>query len=131
MLVLESDYTALGNLMLLNDKGAIISKFLRKEKKEIEEFFGIRCETGNIGSLNFVGSLGVATNKGCLLHPKAKKTEIEKIESVLGVKADIGTVNFGSPFPRSGLIVNTNGLVMSDQTSGPEMQRINEVFGFI
>ena len=130
-LYLKSRYTALGNLILMNDNGIILSPLLKKEKKGIENFFGFRCEMMKRAGLSVVGNLGIATNRGCLLHPKVKKREMEVIEDVLGVEADIGTVNFGSPYPGSGAIANSFGCVVSEQSSGPEMGRMVEALGFL
>ena len=131
VLVLDSRFTALGNLILMNDNGIILSNMLKENKKQIEHFFGLKCEISTIAGLDIVGSLGIATNSGCLLNPQVKRKEIKTIEKVLDIKADIGTVNFGSPFPKSGIIANKNGYVVSPISSGPELQRIEEVFGFI
>jgi len=130
--VLDSKYTALGNLILCNDKGAIISKlFKKKEKKLIEDCLGIKAEYGRVASLDIVGACGIATNKGCLLHRDVKESEAKKIEEVLGVKADIGTVNFGSPYVSSGLISNSKGAIIGDKTTGPEIVRITEALNLI
>jgi len=130
-LYLKSRFTALGNLVLMNDKGIILSPLLGREKREIEQFFGLRCEMTSIAGTAIVGKAGIATNKGCLVHPKTKRREISLIEDVLQVKCDIGTVNFGSPYPGSGVIANTSGVVASQQSSGPELGRIVEALGFL
>jgi len=131
ILVLKSRYTAFGNLILMNDKGILLSPLMKKEKKGIEKFFGLRCEIAKIAGLNVIGNLGIATNRGCLLNPRAKKNEIKLAEDVLNVKTDIGTVNFGSPYPGAGIITNSNGYVVSEVSSGPELGRITETLGFL
>ncbi|MBI4174371.1 MAG: translation initiation factor IF-6 [Candidatus Aenigmarchaeota archaeon] len=131
ILTIDTNYTSLGNLVLLNDKGIILSPLLRKHKKEIERFFGLECHVGKIVNMSIVGSLGFATNKGCLLHPKVKESEKRLIEKTLQVDSDITTVNFGSPYPGAGLIANSNGLLVSETTSGPELGRITDVLGFL
>lgn len=131
VLTLDTDYTAVGNLVLLNDNGIIISPLLRKHANEIKKFFDIPCEVSKIAGTIVVGSAAIATNKGCLLHPHVKGAEKKIIEDVLEVKADIGTVNFGSPFVKSGIIANSRGLVVSEACSGPELGRINETLGFV
>lgn len=131
ILVLKSNYTALGNLILMNDHGIVLSPLLRKHRKEIEKFFSLPCTVTTIAKQNIVGNLGIATNKGCLLHPKVKKAEMETIEKTLCVKSDIGTVNFGSPYPGAGVIANSNGFVASERTSGPELGRITETLGLL
>ncbi len=130
-LFLKTRYTALGNLILMNDNGIILSPLLKKEKAAVEKFFGLRCEMTKIANTVVVGNAGIATNMGCLVHPKIRKNEMKLIQEVLGVEADIGTVNFGSPYPGSGVIANSRGFVASEESSGPELGRINEALGFL
>ncbi len=131
VLIIKDNHSSIGNLMILNDNGIILSPLLKKHKKDVEKFFGLRCELTTIANLNIVGNLGFATNKGCLLHPKVKEKEKRIIEKTLQVDADITTVNFGSPYPGAGLIANSNGLIVSGQSSGPELGRITDVLGFL
>ena len=131
VLVLKTDYSAMGNLILMNDNGVIISPLIKSHTREISEFFSIPCEATSIARSQIVGSLGLATNRGCLVHPRTTDSEKRKIKDVLGVDVDIGTVNFGSPFPSTGTIANSNGFIASDESSGPELGRITEALGFI
>ncbi len=131
VLQLDTKYTAIGNLVLMNDNGIILSPFLRKHKAGIEKFFGLPCEVTTIAGLRIVGSAGVATNKGCLLHPKVKEKEREIIEKTLGVTPDMGSVNFGSYLVKSGIIANSHGAAVSDRSSGIELGKISEALGFV
>jgi len=129
--VLGSKFNCLGNLILCNDKGVVISKtFSKADKKKIENILGVEAEFGTVAGMNIVGSSAVATNKGCFIHRDAKENEIKKIEEILKVKADIGTANFGSPFVGSCLFANSNGAVVGDSTTGAEIDRIYESLGF-
>lgn len=129
--ILESKFTAIGNLILCNSKGAVISKlFGRNEKKKIEECLGVESCYENVAGMKTVGSAGVATNKGCLLHRDAEEKEIEQIKSILKVEVGIGTVNFGSPFVGSAIIANSNGAIIGESSTGPEVVRIQETLGF-
>ena len=103
VLFLDSDHTALGNLVLMNDSGIVISPLLKKHKRKIEKFFGLKCEMTKIIGSNVIGTIAFATNSGCIIHPKAKEREIKIIEKALSVEVNKGTVNFGSPFPGAGL----------------------------
>lgn len=129
VLALDTRYTALGNLILMNDSGIIISPLIRRHKTEIGGFFSLPAAVSTVAGLNIIGSAAVATNKGCLAHPQIKENEKKIIEDTLQVPSDIGTVSFGSPFVKSGIIANSRGIVVSDKCSGPELGRINEVFG--
>ena len=125
-LVLDSRYTALGNLVLMNDKGIVISPLLKKEKNRIKKFFELPCEVSKLGNSKVVGSLALATSRGCIVDPRAREKEMVLLKRVLKVDVDIGTVNFGSPFVKAGLIGNSNGFIVSSMTSGQEMGKIAE-----
>ena len=131
VLVLETKHTAFGNLILSNDKGCIISRDLEKFRKDIRDFLGVETRVGTIGGMDLVGSLGVCNSNGCLVHKEANEKEKKLIERILDVTVLQGTVNFGNPWVRSGLIVNTNGFLAGEQTSGPELGVISETFGFV
>lgn len=126
--IIKSRETALGNLILCNDKGCLISEKLRKFKKRISDALGCEVETGKIAGLDIVGSAALANNTGCLCHREAEEGEMKKIEQILKVKVDVGTVGYGSPFIRSGIIVNSKGVLFSEFSTGPEIGRYEEVF---
>jgi len=126
--VIDSKETALGNLILCNNHGCIISKTLLKFKKQIQEALGVPVITGEIAGFSIVGSVARATDKGCLCHRETTEKELKIIEKHLKVKADIGTVNYGTPYIKAGVIVNTKGIITSEQTTGPELDRVFEVF---
>lgn len=127
----DSKYTAIGNLILMNDNGIILSPLLKKHKIELKKEFDIPVEISKIAGLQTVGSCGITTNKGCALHPEVKKTEIKIIEDVLGVESKLSTVGFGSYYVKSGAIANSKGLVVSEKTTGIELGQITEALDLI
>lgn len=127
VMVLDTRYTALGNLVLLNDKGCLISKLIKKYKESIENFLGLRCEV-SLMNPNVIGSLAIATNRGCLAYSNINEKDVKQIERVLDVRVERGTANFGSPFVGSCLIANSYGAIISEQTTGIEASRIEEIF---
>lgn len=132
LLVLKSKFTAVGNLILCNDKGALISElFSKREKKAIEDVLGVETNFLKIAGIKTLGSCGVATNRGCLIHRDASDEEIEFVKKVLKVKADIGTLNFGSPFVGACCIANSKGALVGKSTTGPEITRFQETLGFL
>ena len=131
VLLLKTDYSAIGNLVLMNDNGIIVSPLIKSHIPAIKKFFSLPCEAMTIARSHIVGSIGIATNKGCLVHPRTTDAEKSTIKDVLGVDADIGTVNFGSPFPRTGIVANSNGFIASEESSGPELGRIVEALGLL
>jgi translation initiation factor 6 len=120
--VMETKKTAYGNLVLANDRGAVVDpRFHEPQIKQIAETLGVEVVTGEIAGLPYVGSLAVATNKGVLAHPLLKDEERKILESVFKVPVDVGTVNCGIPYVGTGLISNSHAAVAGSLTTGPEM----------
>jgi len=119
---METKRTAYGNMVLANDRGAIVDPRLKSsETKKISETLGVEVVRGEIAGLPYVGSLAVATNKGVLAHPLLKDSERKLLEDVLKVPVDVGTINCGIPYIGTGLIGNRYAVVAGSLTTGPEM----------
>ncbi len=129
--VVNSNLTALGNLVLVNDNGCIISEKLSGIQEEVSELFGVPVKVGTVAGTGMVGSAGFTTNNGVLIHRECSREELEFVEEVLDVKGDIGTVNFGSPYVGTGLIGNSEGIMVGNSTTGPETARIEKALGFL
>ena len=120
--IMETKKTAYGNLVLANDKGAVVDpRFKSGEIKQISETLGVEAIPSEIAALPYVGSVAVATNKGVLAHPMLTEEEKKTLESVFKVPVDVGTVNCGIPYVGTGLIANTHAAVAGSMTTGPEM----------
>ena len=120
--VMESRKTAFGNLVLANDKGALVDARMKESiMKQVSDALGVECVPGRIAGLTYVGSLAVATNKGVLAHPMLTEEEKKILESVLKVPVDVGTINCGIPYVGTGLIANSHAAVAGSMTTGPEM----------
>lgn len=122
VVVMESRKTAFGNLVLANDKGALVDPRMKEAiMKQVSDALGVEVVPGTIAGLTYVGSLAVATNKGVLAHPQLKEEEKKVLESVFKVPVDVGSVNCGIPYVGTGLIANSHGAVAGSMTTGPEM----------
>ena len=120
-------FTAIGNLILCNDKGAAVSRAITaKEKKMIEDCLDVEADYATAAGIDSVGSCGIATNKGCIMHRDSSEEELDNVQRILGVETDIGTGNFGSPFLGSCATANSDGIVAGDSTTGPEITRMME-----
>jgi translation initiation factor 6 len=130
--VTEDIINAVGNDILVNDKGVLVHPELKDETiKKIEEIFKISVYRGTIGSLKTVGMAAVVTNNGLLCHPKTTDDEIDHLKKVFKVDVMIGTINHGVPMIGSGLVANTKGAVVGSLTTGIEMGRIEEALKLI
>ncbi|MHA1687680.1 MAG: translation initiation factor IF-6 [Candidatus Heimdallarchaeaceae archaeon] len=125
---IKSKYTALGNLILINDKGALISdKFEKEVKYQLKDNLDVEVEVGEILGSPLVGTMAMCTNKGALTHPLTSEEERDALRSLLGVKIDLCTVNRGVPYPRVGIVANSKGVIIGKETTGPESMRIFEI----
>lgn len=130
--IIDTKHTALGNNIICNDEGCVVSReFEDKEVKKIEKALGVRAVKSTINGLDIVGSSAILSKKGCLVHEDIKAEEIKKIEKALNIKIGTGTINLGSPYIKSGLIVNGKGFIVSRSSGGPEIANTDEVLGFI
>lgn len=124
--VLETDETALGNMILANDKGAVISENLREKRKVIEEKLDVDTKVMSLAGTPNPGSCGTANSRGALLHRDISEEEAEVVKEVLEVeRANIGTVNVGSPYVGSGVLTSDKAVVTGEDTTGPEIGRID------
>ncbi len=129
--VLNLKTTALGNVILTNDNSALIyPEFSDAEAKQIKEALEVdEVKKGRIAHVSVVGSVGVITDKGGIVHIDATDDEIKELSKLFKTNIDIGTVNFGSAFVRSGLVANNKGILVGSSTTGPEILRIQKALG--
>jgi translation initiation factor 6 len=129
---LPGKINAAGNVVLANDSGAYVHPDLSREAVQAaEDGLDVPVERGELASLRTVGTAAVATNDGVLCHPKATDGELDFLEELLDVYADIGTINYGGPLVGSGLVANAFGYVAGRDTTGPELGRIEDALGYL
>jgi translation initiation factor 6 len=130
VVVVDSRWTALGNVILTNDNGAVVhpgasSHVVRAVHDELK----VKSTFGNLGMLPFVGALGVATNKGAMLSPNTSQEELGVVKSALNVETDLSSTNGGVPFVKSGILANSKGAVVGPLTRGAELMQISRTLG--
>jgi len=119
VIVLQQKHTALGNLIAMNDNGIITAPLLSEDLKE---------QGMKIAGTDLIGSATYVNNKAFVTHRDADEKEVQQLKKIFKVPGGIGTVNFGDPFVKSAIIGNKKGLIVSTQTSGPELNRIDDIF---
>jgi translation initiation factor 6 len=126
---LQTKFTAIGNLISSNDKGAIISPLFENEMlKQVQDVLGVPTTSMTVGGYVQIGSAIVATNLGAAVHPKATDEEIENISDILKVPVEPVTVNGGIPFLSYGMLANSKSVIVGSPTSGPELVMISRIF---
>ena len=132
VVVMESSVNASGNLLVCNENGVIASPAVPLDGLEIiAEVMKVDVAATTIAGQDVVGSLAAANNKGVLLHPDVTDLEVDIVKDILGVDPMVGTVGFGSPMVGAGICCSDNGAIASSETTGPELNRIEDALGLI
>ncbi len=128
--VIEGKYTAIGNLVLANDRAALVSDILPKSAiRVIRDALGVEVVTGRIANRSYIGSLAVITNIGGLIFVEASEDEEKMLSELFRVNIIPGTVNNGVKFVRSGILANSKGAIVGSMTTGPELMTISRALG--
>ncbi len=130
--IFETRHTCLGNNIIANDRGAIVStEFTDGEVKRIEAMLGVPVVRLDIAGLNTPGAvIRIRGDKG-VIHRDATSHQIQVVEQTLGVTLEPATVNLGTPYLNAGVLNNTHGLIVGDQSGGPEMLHLDESLGYL
>ena len=127
--ILDTKHNALGNLICVNDKGGIVSPLIEKEFiKEIEDVLDIEVIQKRIAGFDQVGAVMEANNFGAVIHPETDEEDIKNFSNILGVNIEPATINGGIPFVSSGILANSNAVVVGNLTSGPEIMMLTRAF---
>jgi len=128
--VLNTKYTAVSNLILANNKTALVSPLLEPRlRKVVADVLGVEVIVDTVANNPLVGALAVLNSRGLLVAPEATDEDIKKLSEYFRVRVDVGTVNKGKSFLRGGIVANDHGALVGDETAGPELMRITQVLG--
>jgi translation initiation factor 6 len=118
---------AIGNVVLANDRGALVHPELSdKALATISGALGVPAERGTIAGLGTVGMAGVATEKGVVVHPRATEREAAVLARLLGVPVHRSTANFGVPVVGACLLANSRGFIVGIPTTPVEIVHLQE-----
>ena len=132
VIVMEGGVNTAGNLLLSNELGVVASPSIPEEGLEIiSEVMKVDVVATTIAGQDVVGSLGVTNDQGILLHPDVTPEEVMLIEQVMQVPPMVGTACFGSPYVGAGICASNNGALAGTETTGPELNRIEDALGFL
>jgi translation initiation factor 6 len=120
--------TALGNLIAASNTGALISPIIdRNVVEDIVALLGVeRYRMGRLADIPTVGSMIVVNRYGGIVHPAVDDDELRMLNEVFGVEFIRGTVNFGLYFVRAGIVANDHGVLVGEDTTGPEIAQISQ-----
>ncbi|HWQ63356.1 MAG TPA: translation initiation factor IF-6 [Methanospirillum sp.] len=128
---LEHGMNAAGNVILACDKFAAVHPDMdKKVQKEIGEFLKVPIVPLTLGDVKVVGMAAVATNSGVVVSPRSSLHEISTLEKICELPVGKGSINMGNAMVGTGLVANTKGYLAGFETSGYELGRIEDIFGF-
>jgi translation initiation factor 6 len=129
---LEGTMNAAGNVILANDRFAAVHPEMEPEViDEVKSHLGVEVTRVTLGGVKTVGMAGYATNRGVLVHARATPKEIGRLEAVTDLPIGTGSVNMGTGLVGTGLLANSRGFIAGIATSGFELGRMADVFGFV
>ena len=132
VLLLTESMNAAGNVIMANDTFAAVHQDMPTELSQvIGDFLEVDVIHLTLGGVKTVGMAGVATSKGVIVHPRATERQISQLEEVAKVPVGTGSVNMGGALVGTGLLINERGYLAGNATSGFELGRIEDVFGFL
>jgi len=126
--VLDTSFTALGNVILANDYGALVHpKMSDYEMEQVAKALDVKVMRGKIADISVVGSVGVVTNRGCAVSPYAEDHEVKALEELFQVEECIRcTVNDGVSFIKLGLVASERGALVGYNTTPYEIECVAE-----
>lgn len=120
---------ALGNVILCNDKYALVHPEVNEENIEIiADTLQVEVIRHFIGKEPLVGTFGAMNGQGLLVHPMCSKEEIEELSHLLSVQVVAGTINKGSTVIGGGAVVNDWALFIGTNTTSTELSVAERVF---
>ncbi len=127
VLLLPDQYNAAGNNILVNDNGAVVNPEMDDRTAEkVAEILNVEVVKASVAGCNTVGSVCRCTNKGCVCSTDATDDEVEILREVLKVDVQRSTVNHGSKYIGAGILANSKGALVGDETTPIEMGRIED-----
>lgn len=127
--VLDSKYTALGNLICANGRGAVVSPWLSKDDcTAVSDALGIEVVQRRVAGFNQTGAVMAANGRGAVIHPESSEDDISVASDVLKVRVEHSSINNGVPYVASGILANDNSVVVGGLTTGPEIMMLTRAF---
>ena len=121
--VLSTKYTALGNMICVNDKGAALSPLIGKDDAQIiSDVMGVEIIHKKIAGYHQTGAVLSATSQGGIIHPESDEEDVKELSDVLKVSIEKSTINGGVPY------VSSKSIVTGSFTTGPEIMTLTRAF---
>ena len=125
----EERLSALGNCVVANDHVALVHTDLDRETEDIiADVLGVEVFRQTIAGNALVGSYGVFSNLGGIVHPRTNVDDVEELSSLLQVPLVAGTVNRGSDVLGAGMVVNDWAAFCGFDSTATEISVVESIF---
>lgn len=125
VLVVDERSSALGNLILANDRGCVISDLISERgASRISDFLEVGYTRMSVGRYRTVGSLFAVSNRAGVASPLVDTPAVDQISKALGVQMIPTTVNDGEKLVKLGVLMNDRAIVVGKSTSGVELMSL-------
>ena len=95
--VLSTKYTALGNMICVNDKGAALSPLIGKDDAQIiSDVMGVEIIHKKIAGYHQTGAVLSATSQGGIIHPESDEEDVKELSDVLKVSIEKSTIRWSA-----------------------------------
>ncbi|MEM3712018.1 MAG: translation initiation factor IF-6 [Thermoproteota archaeon] len=126
IVVVDSKLKAWGNMMLLSDRGVLFSpRVPRRDAEKIIDLLNIDYEFLALANYLSIGALAVTGERLCFVSKLLNEDEKKLVEDLLKLKTYAISVNNGLMFIRLGMLVNHNGILVGESTTGTELMDIS------
>jgi translation initiation factor 6 len=116
----KTKFVALGNNLVIFKNKCLVNP----ETEKNFELYGFDVQRLDVNGKKVVGSCIIINKNGCLVSSDFENEDVEKIEKIFNMKSEIGSVNKGNTYVRSGIIANSKGYIVGNDTTGAEILRI-------
>jgi len=125
VLVVEDKLSALGNLIVANDKGAVVSDLVSEHvASKISDFLGVDHIRMSVGRYRTIGSLFAVSNEAGIASPLVDEKTLAQVSNVLQIKMVPTTVNNGERLVKLGVLMNDKAVVVGKSTNGVELMSL-------
>lgn len=133
VVTIETTHTCLGNNIVANEHGALVNpEFSDTEVAAIGDALGVPAKRIEIAGTTTPGACIVLHGEKGVIHRDAAQHELEMARATLKLTSlERASINLGSAYLRAGILNSDGGLIVGDQSGGPEIVHLEETLGYI
>lgn len=131
VIVLDTSFTALSNNLIFIDDVCFVNPEIENSAVEQLKKYFSKIINLTIAGLDNIGAMASHNNRGLVVNNHIKDDELNVL--IENTKFDestivLSTINNGNTFVSSGIILNDNGLIVGDSSTGVEITDLYQTF---